>query len=145
MDARCVVQNAGTASAVACAVIGGLPLIERIATVTGRVVKKPGNWKLRIGTPVIEAIRLAEGVTEEPGKLILGGPMMEFLRPLLTYLLRKAPAVYYCFHENRRSITPAATVSAADVVCRAVPCGFCPVRSLRRLKVTGSIWLRNSM
>lgn len=76
MDARCVVQNAGTASAVARAVIDGLPLIERIATVTGRVIKKPGNWKLRIGTPVIEAIRLAEGVTEEPGKLILGGPMM---------------------------------------------------------------------
>lgn len=78
MDARCVVQNAGTASAVARAVIGGLPLIERIATVTGSVVRKPGNWKLRIGTPVIEAIRLAEGVTEEPGKLILGGPMMGF-------------------------------------------------------------------
>ena len=76
MDARCVVQNAGTAAAVARAVIDGLPLIERITTVTGRVIKKPGNWKLRIGTPVIEAVRLAEGVTEEPGKLILGGPMM---------------------------------------------------------------------
>ena len=76
MDARCVVQNTGTAAAVANAVIRGIPLIERITTVTGSVVKKPGNWKLRIGTPVIEAIRLAEGVTEEPGKLILGGPMM---------------------------------------------------------------------
>ena len=78
MDARCVVQNTGTAAAVADVVLSGLPLIERITTVTGQVVRKPGNWKLRIGTPVIEAIRLAEGVTGEPGKLILGGPMMGF-------------------------------------------------------------------
>lgn len=78
MDARCVVQNTGTAAAVADAVLRGIPLVERIVTVTGSVVKKPGNWKLRIGTPVLEAIRLAEGVTEEPGKLILGGPMMGF-------------------------------------------------------------------
>ena len=78
MDARCVVQNIGTAAAAADAVIRGIPLVERIVTVTGPVVKTPGNWKLRIGTPVIEAVRLAEGVTEEPGKLILGGPMMGF-------------------------------------------------------------------
>ena len=78
MDAGCVVHNAATASAIADAVVKGLPLIERITTITGSVIKTPGNWKMRIGTPVIEAIRLANGVTEEPGKLILGGPMMGF-------------------------------------------------------------------
>ena len=78
MDAGCVVQNTGTAAAVADAVLRGIPLIERIVTVTGSVVKTPGNWKLRIGTPVLEAVRMADGVTEEPGKLILGGPMMGF-------------------------------------------------------------------
>ena len=78
MDAGCVVQNVGTAAAVSDAVTLGIPLIERIVTVTGRVVKKPGNWKLRIGTPVMKAIELCDGVTDEPGKLILGGPMMGF-------------------------------------------------------------------
>ena len=77
-DAGCVVQNAASAAAVSDAVILGLPLIERIVTVTGEAVKNPGNFKIRIGTPVIEAIKLAGGVTEEPGKLILGGPMMGF-------------------------------------------------------------------
>jgi electron transport complex protein RnfC len=89
MDARCVVQNTGTAAAVADAVLSGLPLIERITTVTGQVVRKPGNWKLRIGTPVIEAIRLAEGVTGEPGKLILGGPMMGFAQSSLDVTVSK--------------------------------------------------------
>lgn len=78
MDAGCVVQNVGTANAVYDAVVNGLPLIERVVTVTGEVVADPGNWLLRIGTPVIKAVELASGVTANPGKLILGGPMMGF-------------------------------------------------------------------
>ncbi len=78
MDAGCVVQNVGTAKAVYDAVINGRPLVERVVTVTGEVVAEPGNWLMRIGTPVIKAVELAGGVTEDPGKLILGGPMMGF-------------------------------------------------------------------
>lgn len=78
MDAGCVVQNVGTANAVYDAVVKGIPLIERVVTVTGEVVAEPGNWMLRIGTPVIKAVELARGVTAAPGKLILGGPMMGF-------------------------------------------------------------------
>ena len=78
MDAGCVVQNVGTAAALSDAVIKGIPLVERIVTVTGDVVVSPGNWKLKLGTPAIEAVKFAGGVTEEPGKLIFGGPMMGF-------------------------------------------------------------------
>lgn len=78
MDAGCVVQNVGTAAALADAVIRGIPLVERIVTVTGTIVRNPGNWRLKIGTPAIRAIELAGGVTEEPGKLVFGGPMMGF-------------------------------------------------------------------
>ena len=78
MDAGCVVQNVGTAAALADAVVLGIPLVERIVTVTGEVVVNPGNWELKIGTPAIEAVKLAGGVTAEPGKLIFGGPMMGF-------------------------------------------------------------------
>lgn len=78
MDARCVVQNVGTAAALSAAVLEGKPLVERIVSITGEVVVNPGNWQLKIGTPVFEAIRFAGGITEEPGKLVLGGPMMGF-------------------------------------------------------------------
>lgn len=76
MDSGCVVQNVGTAAALSDAVVKGIPLVERIVTVTGDVVASPGNWRLKLGTPAIEAVKLAGGVTEEPGKLIFGGPMM---------------------------------------------------------------------
>jgi electron transport complex protein RnfC len=83
MDARCVVQNVGTAAAVRDAVVEGKSLIERITTVTGEPVVNPGNWFVRIGTPIQELIKLAGGVSRAPGKVILGGPMMGFAQKTL--------------------------------------------------------------
>ncbi len=77
-DAGCVVQNVATAAALSDAVTRGIPLVERIVSVTGEVVEHPGNFRMRIGTPVIRAVEWAGGVSEEPGKLVLGGPMMGF-------------------------------------------------------------------
>ena len=76
MDVGCVVQNVGTALAVAEAVAEGKPLIERVTTITGSTVVRPGNWRLRIGTTLADALTLAGGVKEQPAKLLLGGPMM---------------------------------------------------------------------
>ena len=88
-DAGAVVQNVATAVAIAEAVTEGKPLFERVTTVTGEAVKTPGNWKLRIGTPLVKALELADGITEEPGKIILGGPMMGFARKSLAGAIQK--------------------------------------------------------
>lgn len=76
MDVNCVVQNVASAVAIAEAVVKGMPSIERITTVTGKPVVHPGNWRFRIGTPVSKALELAGGISEQPTKLLLGGPMM---------------------------------------------------------------------
>jgi electron transport complex protein RnfC len=76
MDVGCVVQNAGTAAAMADAACKGYPLIERVTAVTGSPVCNPGNWRFKIGTEVETALKLAGGVKENPAKLIMGGPMM---------------------------------------------------------------------
>lgn len=78
MDVGCVVQNVGTCAAIREAVVLGHPLIERVATVTGSTVKHPGNWLVKIGTPISKVLAMAGGITEPPAKLILGGPMMGF-------------------------------------------------------------------
>ena len=72
----CVVQNVGTAYAVYEAVQKNKPLIERVVTVTGKAVKKPSNFLVRIGTSIQELIDAAEGLPENTGKIINGGPMM---------------------------------------------------------------------
>jgi len=76
MDVNCVVQNVTSAVAVAEAVVKGLPSIERVVTVTGKPVVNPGNWRLRLGTSIEKILGLAGGVSEQPSKLLLGGPMM---------------------------------------------------------------------
>ena len=76
MDVGCVVHNVGTAYAVYEAVAKGKPLIERVVTVTGTIVKNPQNLRTRIGTPFAKLIEECGGTTETMGKLINGGPMM---------------------------------------------------------------------
>ncbi len=78
MDVGVVVQNVGTAVAIFEACRYGKPLIERVVTVTGRGVKQPGNLLARIGTPIGQLIEECGGFTDNPKKVILGGPMMGF-------------------------------------------------------------------
>ncbi len=76
VDVGVVVQNVGTAFAVYEAVQKNKPLIERVVTVTGKSVKNPGNFQVRIGTPVTALIEAAGGMPDDTGKVVNGGPMM---------------------------------------------------------------------
>lgn len=76
VEVGCVVQNIGTVFAVYEAVQKNKPLIDRVVTVTGKGIKTPSNFKVRIGTPVKDLIEAAGGLPENSGKIISGGPMM---------------------------------------------------------------------
>jgi electron transport complex protein RnfC len=71
-----VVHNVGTVYAVYEAITMHKPLVERVVTVTGRSVERPGNYLCRIGTPISHLIKAAGGLPEDTGKVIGGGPMM---------------------------------------------------------------------
>ncbi|NLV17871.1 MAG: electron transport complex subunit RsxC [Bacteroidetes bacterium] len=76
IDVNVVVHNAGTAFAVYEAVQKNKPLIERVVTITGKTLANPGNYLVRIGTPVSLLIEKAGGLPDDTGKIISGGPMM---------------------------------------------------------------------
>jgi Na+-translocating ferredoxin:NAD+ oxidoreductase subunit C len=76
LDVGAVVHNVGTAFAVYEAVQKNKPLFERVVTVTGKSLSKPGNYVVRIGTPLIKLIEAAGGLPDDTGKIINGGPMM---------------------------------------------------------------------
>ncbi|MFH0999609.1 MAG: electron transport complex subunit RsxC, partial [Bacteroidota bacterium] len=76
IDVGTVVHNVGTAFAVYEAVQKNKPLFERVVSVTGKSIKRPSNYLVRIGTPVSELIEAAGGIPEDTGKIINGGPMM---------------------------------------------------------------------
>lgn len=75
-DARVVVNNVGTAAAVARAIKTGMPLVERIVTITGAGVNNPKNLLVKIGTSFREVIEQCGGLKGKVGKIIAGGPMM---------------------------------------------------------------------
>ena len=76
VDTGVIVHNAGTAFAVYEAIQKNKPLFERVVTVTGKSLSKPGNFLVRIGTSVSDLIAAAGGVPEDTGKVVSGGPMM---------------------------------------------------------------------
>jgi len=76
IEVGCVVQNVGTAYAVYEAIQKNKPLIERVVTITGKSLKNPSNFLVRIGTPVGDLVEKAGGLPEDTGKIVNGGPMM---------------------------------------------------------------------
>ena len=71
-----IVQNICTAYAVYQAVMKHKPLFERYTTVTGKQVKNPGNYLVRIGTTFGELICACGGMPQGDNKVLAGGPMM---------------------------------------------------------------------
>ncbi len=77
-DVGAVVSNISTVKAISDAIQTGMPLIERVVTVTGEYMKQPGNFIVKIGTNVRELIDHCGGVTGENVTIKMGGPMMGF-------------------------------------------------------------------
>lgn len=71
-----IVQNVGTAFAVYEAVMKHKPLFERYTTVTGKKLRQPGNYLVRMGTPMKDLIAVCGGMPAEDSKVLAGGPMM---------------------------------------------------------------------
>jgi len=76
IETGCVVVNVASTYAIYEAVQKNKPLIERIVTVTGKSVKKPGNFRCRFGVPADLLIEAAGGLPEGITDVINGGPMM---------------------------------------------------------------------
>ena len=78
-DVGCVVSNISTTKAISDAIRKGMPLIERVVTVTGENLKKPGNYIVKIGTNTKDLLDYCGGVTGDDVTIKAGGPMMGFV------------------------------------------------------------------
>ncbi|QKG45085.1 electron transport complex subunit RsxC [Providencia rettgeri] len=86
-----LMQNVGTVVAIKRAVVDGQPLIERVVTVTGEAISKPGNFWARLGTPVKHLLQQSGFHPEPEQMVIMGGPLMGFTLPDLN-----VPVVKIC-------------------------------------------------
>ncbi len=74
IDVGCIIFNVQTSLSIKKAVCDGIPLIERVLTITG-VIEKRKNLNVKIGTLISEIIQSC-GSKPERTKIIIGGPMM---------------------------------------------------------------------
>ena len=77
-DVGACVSNVSTVKAIADAIKTGMPLIERITTVTGKYIPNPGNFIVKIGTSTAELIDYCGGISDPEALVKAGGPMMGF-------------------------------------------------------------------
>lgn len=76
VDARCIVLNVATVFAIQEALSSGLPLTQRVITVTGGAVTRPRNLWVPIGTPLSHVLLEGGGLRESADIMLTGGPMM---------------------------------------------------------------------
>ena len=71
----CAVFNAATCAAVGDAVWDGMPLVQRVVTVSGDIAMEPRNLLVPLGTSFSDMVDAA-GFRQNPYKVLSGGPMM---------------------------------------------------------------------
>ena len=81
IDVGCIVLNCTTVATIGAYLRTGMPLVEKCVTVEGGAVKHPQNVIAPIGTSLKELFDFCGGLTEQPAKLIYGGPMMGITVP----------------------------------------------------------------
>jgi electron transport complex protein RnfC len=82
LDVGVVVCNVGTAYQISQSIKTGLPLIERVVTVSGRF-SNPGNYLVKVGTLYKDMVTLPFDAETGMYKIVSGGPMMGFSVDLL--------------------------------------------------------------
>ncbi|MCG6955695.1 MAG: electron transport complex subunit RsxC, partial [Gemmatimonadetes bacterium] len=81
MNVGTVVQNVGSIATIAEIFETGLPLIERVVTVTGPGVRRPSNLIVPVGAMLGDVLDYCGGLTADAAEIVFGGPMMGSSQP----------------------------------------------------------------
>ena len=122
-DAGCCIFNLNTTCAIYRAVYEGMPVVNKIVTVSGSGVIEPKNIECPIGTPITKLFDACGGLKDETYKLIMGGPMMGLAQYDLDVTVGKGTGAMLAFADKEEQYVE-------DPQCiRCGKCvGVCPIR-----------------
>ena len=133
----CAVFNAATCKAIHDVVYKGMPLIKRIVTVSGDIVMEAKNLIVPIGTSFNDLLE-AVGHSENPYKVLSGGPMMGFTQyDLSVPTIKGTNAVTILGRRNRYVVEDASCIRCGKCIA-ACPMKLMPVLMYKSL-FSGSI------
>ena len=134
-DAGVIVSNVGTLCAVSDAFRLGMPVVDRVLTISGGAVEKPCNIKVPVGTLVSDLMpsvfTLKENATV---KIISGGPMMGFAMPSAEFPVAKGTSGVTFLTEKETYLVNEDQCISCGACMNACPMHLSPVLMIRELK-----------
>ncbi len=127
MDVGVLVLNVTSVSFIAKYVKTGMPLVRKRLTVDGAVIKEPSNVDVCVGTHIRDLIEFCGGFTEEPYKVLMGGPMMGVAQHTLDTPVLKQNNAILAFNKKQSELPePTACIRCGSCV-RACPMSLMPL------------------
>ncbi len=112
-----VVNNVGTLAQLGTLLPNGQGIIERVITVAGPGVRKPGNYLVPLGTPLSFVLKQL-GFEGDAHRVVLGGPMMGSTVASLEVPVTKGVSGIIVLPEQANDETP-------DRIYPCIRCGHC--------------------
>ncbi len=142
IDEGVIVINCTTLASIASYIKTGMPLTEKCITVDGSAVKEPKNVIVPIGTPVADVFEFCGGFSEEPAKVIYGGPMMGVSVADLNVPVIKQTNALLAFNEKEAIPKKTTSCIRCGRCTNACPFGLAPVSFAKALAQNDMEYLR---
>lgn len=133
-DVGVLMHNVATAYAVGQAIRHGRPLIQRIVTVSGGAVARPGNIEVPIGTPLRGLLEFCAYDPQRTERYVMGGPMMGDALPHPDVPLVKGTAGILALTAAEIRASAAQSCIRCSRCVTACPAGLLPLEMLARIR-----------
>lgn len=127
IDVGCIVLNCTTIATIGNYLRTGMPLVEKCVTVEGGAVKNPQNIIAPIGTSLQDLFDFCGGFTEEPSKIIYGGPMMGITVPNANVSVIKNTNAVLALTEKEAKLPKTTACIRCGACLNTCPFGLAPV------------------
>ncbi len=104
-DVGVVSVNVATSAQIGRLLPHGRGIQERVITIGGPAIRKEGNYRIPIGTPLRFALEYA-GMADDVSRVFLGGPMMGQALPSLDIPITKGTSGFIAFSAGQTSAPP---------------------------------------
>jgi electron transport complex protein RnfC len=124
---KVLILDAASVLAVRDAVVEGKPQVERTVMVTGKGIRHPGAYLVRIGTPLVELLKDAGGLKPGQHKILHGGPFQgQAVGHLSTPVMKSTQAVLVLDKDEVHETAERACIRCGQCV-EACPVGLEPL------------------
>lgn len=125
-DVGCIVDNVDTVISIYNAVCESTPLIRRIITLTGDAMNNPVNVRVRIGMDYAAIVEANGGFSEDPEKIVSGGPMMGMALSTLNVPVAKTSSSVLAFKKDDVAKEPTSACIRCGRCVSVCPMGLVP-------------------